>query len=318
MLPAEIVEFRNGGLNSRKSKIGECEFCVASKCHSSIGNACRRWMWRICAKEKPAGRAIEMHNFPTDFSLFFGDHAVVFLSIRERPIWSVLWLWESFCSNLAIMTHQGYMAISPPLYQHIQTVETTPMIITEASGQSNKYLFDGSVCGSSETDETVFHDNAVFVARKFGCCCCSTSESSVVKRKDISSADITTKNPFGSVFLAWILLGCFGHHRLCAGRPISAIIMFLGFTLGIAFTAAGFAQAETSAPCGVLHSTGYCTTTNDGWLAVGIVASVVLALSILWWISDVFLLRRWTQYVSFSFVPIFSPICSYLSLTLSN
>lgn len=216
------------------------------------------------------------------------------------------------------MTHQGYMAISPPLYQHIQTVETTPMIITEASGQSNKYLFDGSVCGSSETDETVFHDNAVFVARKFGCCCCSTSESSVVKRKDISSADITTKNPFGSVFLAWILLGCFGHHRLCAGRPISAIIMFLGFTLGIAFTAAGFAQAETSAPCGVLHSTGYCTTTNDGWLAVGIVASVVLALSILWWISDVFLLRRWTQYVSFSFVPIFSPICSYLSLTLSN
>ncbi len=157
----------------------------------------------------------------------------------------------SVLPEIAMTSHPGYLAISPvPVYQqHTHTIETTALLNSDVPGPAQKYLFDGSVCGGAETDETVFRDDTVFVARRFGCCCCSTSESSVVKSREILSADITTMNSCGSIFLGWILFGCLGTHRFCAGRRISGIIMFICFTLGIAFTDAGFIQSSQEVQC---------------------------------------------------------------------
>lgn len=176
--------------------------------------------------------------------------------------------------------------------------EATPLFIPEVGSYDTKYQFDASVCGCIETDDTIIRDDVVYVSRSSSTCCGSSLENSLVKSREVLSADITTGNPCNSIFVAWILLGCLGHHRFCAGRRTSGIIMFLCFLISIVFTTVGFLLSP-GYDCDSSVPNTFCNL--NVWQAVGIVASVLLAVTVLWWFYDLFLIRHWSQYVSFEF-----------------
>lgn len=195
---------------------------------------------------------------------------------------------QSVCFRSMESTQPKYIATPPAsAYQH-SINESSALLVPEVNASS--YQFDDTACGGREIDDITFGDDAVFVSRRSVSCCSSSVENSVVKTKEIISADITTRSSYNTIFKAWILFGCLGHHRFCHGRRISGIAMFLCFAIGIAFTVPGYLLHGIN--CIVEDNALRCS--SNYWQPVGIAASVLLAVTVLWWFYDLFLIRQWT------------------------